>query len=83
MFIFKKQLYPTHYHTVLYDNVFIFVFFRKIYAFDFDLETGALKNKRVAIDVLPEFGVSIGNNTKLLYQQPCTQGFTSAPRPRR
>ncbi len=31
--------------------------FRKVFAFDFDLATGSVTNKRVAVQVDPEFGV--------------------------
>lgn len=31
--------------------------FRKVFAFDFDLTSGSVTNKRVAIDVSPELGV--------------------------
>ena len=31
--------------------------FRKVFAFDFDLASGSVSNKRVAIDVQPDMGV--------------------------
>jgi hypothetical protein len=31
--------------------------FRKVFAYDFDLVSGSVTNKRVAIDVTPELGV--------------------------